>query len=446
MAEPPADALPAASGIRDDELPSLFDQLRAFPTVLLAVSGGADSLAALHLVARWCLLHHVTNTVMVATVDHGLRPSSAEEAAFVGQEAARLGLAHTTLRWGGDKPARGLMAGARAARYQLLCDHLGATAPAGPRAIVTGHHLDDQAETLLLRLAKASGLDGLSGMATQRLLDRARQIMLVRPLLAVPKARLEATVGALGRSWIDDETNREVRFARARLRSQVPALAAIGLTADALGLAAHRLRRARVALDQLTDTLERTAVTSHRGAYLTVDRAAWTTAPCELQIRLLARLLARMGGLSPPARLSEIETATGALTCPQAGHVTLGGCIVAGGGGRIAVFRETGRKGLAPVVLAPGQSAVFDGRFGVTLGQAATAPVVVRALTVAEFAALGTRKGWPSRAGITVPSFWRDGVFLAAPLLESGQDRGVCGHALCQVIALDRGALNDPVA
>ena len=186
----------AAEPLRDDELAALFSPLASFPVAILAVSGGADSVALMRLAARWQKRHAPHVILQVATVDHGLRANARKEADWVAQQAAALGFEHATLTWRGDKPATGIQDAARQARYRLLAEHARAAAASGPVAVVTAHTEDDQAETLLMRLARGSGLDGLTAMAEQRVIEA--DCVLLRPLLGVSGARLRATLEAEG--------------------------------------------------------------------------------------------------------------------------------------------------------------------------------------------------------------------------------------------------------
>src|SRR5205807_2476678 len=192
------------------------------------------------------------------TVDHGLRSDSAREARAVKQLARRLGIRHRTVRWIGRKPKTGLQEAARAVRYRLLAK---AARAAGAGHILTAHTLDDQAETVLLRMARGSGLTGLAAMARETPLsgqpdargaaprDGAGPLLLVRPLLDLPKARLIATLDAEGVAFCDDPSNRDPRFTRPRLRELMPVLAGEGLDAKRLAVLARRLRRAEAAIE-----------------------------------------------------------------------------------------------------------------------------------------------------------------------------------------------------
>ncbi len=193
-----------ADPVTDEEIERLLAPLTPFGLVVLAVSGGADSTALLHLAARWKKLSgDGTPQIAVATVDHGLRPELASEARWVAARAEALGFAHAVLVWPGEKPATAVQEAAREARYRLLAEHARALAGGRPAAVATAHTEDDQAETFLMRLARASGLDGLAAMPPRRPLARDGDVAIVRPVLAVSKARSDR-----------DARGRRVRMAR----------------------------------------------------------------------------------------------------------------------------------------------------------------------------------------------------------------------------------------
>src|SRR5262249_11464746 len=204
------------------------------------------------LMARWRSALKRGPKLIAVTVDHGLRPASAGEARAVKELARRLGVPHRTVRWEGKKPATGLQEAARAARYRLLA---AAAKAAKADTIVTAHTLDDQAETGLLRMSRGSGLGGRGAMAGASPLpaNGTQEIMLVRPLLELPKARLVATLVRAKIAFADDASNRDPRFTRARLREVMPALAREGLNARRLARLAGRLRRAETAIEMAGD-------------------------------------------------------------------------------------------------------------------------------------------------------------------------------------------------
>src|SRR4051794_31669525 len=222
------------SPISASEAKLLFADWQTAPALVLAVSGGPDSVAMMWLAARWRRAMRRGPVLVAVTVDHGLRPEAAREARDVKQFAKTLDLPHRTLRWRGMKPKSGVPAAARDARYRLLAK---AARAAGAAHVLTAHTQDDQAETLLMRMARGSGIVGLAAMARQSERDG---VVLARPLLTIPKARLLATLKKAKIEFADDPTNRDTNFTRPRLRALMPALAAEGFDARNLARLASR--------------------------------------------------------------------------------------------------------------------------------------------------------------------------------------------------------------
>lgn len=408
------------------EAAALFEPLLARP-LALAVSGGPDSMALLHLVAEWAACRGDVGEIVVMTIDHRLRPESAGEAAFVKAEAAKLGLPHVTLSWDGPKPETRIQERARAARYALIASHLATRSAGKPWTLAMAHHQDDQAETLAMRLARGSGVDGLAGMAPRTLLEivPGHPMALVRPLLGMPKERLVATLTARGASWCVDPSNEAPEFERVRVRQAMAQLAPLGLTSAALARSAARLARAKDALDRTTDRLAREIVDDHGGAYATCDLAALRGAPDEIAIRLLRRLIIAFGEHVAGPELAQIETlhdwlAEGAEGTTQ----SLGGALVEVGRGRsLSVFREPGRNDLPTIMIAPGATGVWDGRFRVEVSATRQQPITVGPLGAADWADL--KRAYPQlaaadlahRAAVTLPTLRQDGRLLAVPIL-----------------------------
>jgi len=239
----------------------------------VAVSGGPDSLALLSLACA-----AFGTQVVALTVDHGLRPAAAAEAAAVADHAAGLGVTHVILRWDGPKPTANLQAAARAARYRLLTAWCAAN---GVRWLATAHHRDDQAETLLLRLARGAAVGGLSGI--RRVRDLGHGVTLLRPLLDAAKADLAAVVAAAGWTAVDDPANRAVRFDRTHARA---------LLATRPWLDPARLAASADALAAAEAALAWTAERAWAGRVMVTERAVTVDAaglPDELTRRLLVR-------------------------------------------------------------------------------------------------------------------------------------------------------------
>ena len=284
----------------DEALDRLFAPVRDAPAILVAVSGGPDSVALLHLLARW----HTTGpgpALIAATVDHGLRPDAAAEAAMVARQAAELGIPHRTRTWTGPKPRSGLQEAARTQRYALLVEQ---ARREGATHLVTAHTLDDQAETILMRLARGSGLAGLAGMRPE--VDRGG-IRHVRPFLAIAKAPLVELCRREGWTFVEDPSNTDDRFARARWRKLLPALAAEGLTLERLAQFAARARRAEEALESKA----RAALAQARsaGAAAGVPAAFLRDEPFEIAVRALALVLLEGRDEIDHLRLERVETA-----------------------------------------------------------------------------------------------------------------------------------------
>ena len=400
--------------IATPEAEDLLTLLGRFSHLALAVSGGPDSLALMQLAARWRKARGGSPDLTVLTVDHGLRSDSRAEAELVGGMASELDLPHAILTWvREDKDATGLQERARNARYDLMAAYCHANAIP---ALVTAHTLDDQAETFLMRLKRGSGLDGLAAIAEQ---GEWSGIVIVRPLLDVPKARLVATLEAEGIPFISDPSNRDPRFERARMREGGDVLAELGLTAEAIALSARRLRRARAALDATArDFLSRHSET-HEAGYAVVQRAALSAAPAEIALRALSQLIATVGGGEMPVQLGKLEALYAALQAhPDKAH-TLGRCRVERAGSGLGIFREVRGTGLPVAQLHPGERTLWDDRFRVELGGAESEPVVVRALGEEGFRVMLERKALPYTlprlAGRTLPGCWRGEVLVGLP-------------------------------
>jgi tRNA(Ile)-lysidine synthase len=295
------------SAISAADAKRLFAEWKAVPALVLAVSGGPDSVALMWLAARWRRSLARGPRLLAVTVDHGLRAESAREANEVKRLARSLDLPHRTLRWTGAKPKTGLPAAARKVRYRLLAkaaQHHGAT------HILTAHTRDDQAETLLMRLLRGSGIAGLAAMARQSERDG---VLLARPLLDVSKSQLIATLKQAKIGFADDPSNRDVNFTRPRLRALLPLLAAEGGDARNLARLASRLHRANAAVEVLVDGAERyLALKGSEALHPGFDAKVFAAMPEEIRLRLLLRAINRLGH-EGPAELGKIEALLSAI-------------------------------------------------------------------------------------------------------------------------------------
>jgi tRNA(Ile)-lysidine synthase len=323
---------------------ALFAPLASEGSLLLAVSGGPDSVALMLLAAQWSL--RTKRDIATATIDHGLRPESHNEALLVGQWARAQGFSHHLLTWRGVKPSTRIQERARKARYQLLaqCAH-----DVGATAIVTAHHADDQAETILFRLTRGSGVAGLAGMAAVSSLDDLR---LRRPLLSMRKQQLEAVCVKAGHDFLRDPSNENPDFARTRLRLLKSSLAQQGLDCAALLRLGARAAQAEEALAWSAARI--LASSPHaRGDNDNVSRfdaLMLQTLPKELLQRVVATQIARFGARQPP-RLERLESAAQrlaeALAAQSSLRLTLGGALITLDKAELTIEREPPRRALS---------------------------------------------------------------------------------------------------
>ena len=405
--------------VADAEVPRLFASFLPFDHVFLAVSGGPDSMALMHLAKRWlegvspaCSLH-------VLTVDHGLRPEARHEATWVEAAARELGFAAHQLTIDEIAPTSGLQAWARARRYEALLSR--ARKESGRVAIATGHHQDDLAETVLMRLARGSGVDGLAAM---RASGRVGSIHLLRPLLELTKGRLLATLRATNTSWLEDPSNDRPEFERVRLRRARPARDELGLTDRALALTAKRAARASAALEAGTDeflkSLYRSTALQRFGAVRWPGSGHLAD---EIAIRALSKLIRMLSGTGETVRLAKLEQLWETLNDPAFGGCTMGGCrFDPTQDGSFWVYREFGRTAPEALRIQPGDHAIWDGRFEVSSSTAISKGLTIRQLMDLDLSEAGFMKPvsceLPRSALKTTPAIDDAKGLLAVPALD----------------------------
>jgi tRNA(Ile)-lysidine synthase len=320
----------------------------AAPLLAVGWSGGGDSTALLSLADRWA--RDRGGRVVALHVDHGLRAESADQAQALATRAAALGIAFEALAWVGAKPAHGVPQAARRARRDLL---VAACRRQGLIHLLLAHHADDQRETVAMRAARKSGPLGLAGMSA---IVADRGVRILRPLLGVEHADLLALCRDRGLDWLEDPTNRDPRFARARLRLGLDG--ALPALADAASLARMQHERALA-------RLAAQAVAIAPGGFALLDRAMLSTADTALAQRVLARAVLCIGGddYAPAPAALAAAWAELAGAAPGRGGRTLGHCrLRIEPDGRLLVAREP--RACAPSLpLEPGQTVFWDERF-----------------------------------------------------------------------------------
>jgi len=380
------------------------------PTVAVAVSGGADSMALAVLADRW--VRKRRGKVTVLTVDHGLRTGSRAEAKLAQKRLSDRGIDCQLLIWRGDKPKSGIQAAAREARYRLMANWC-------RRKVVlhllVAHHREDQAETLLHRLARTSGVDGLAGMAA---IHELPDIRLLRPCLSIPRDHLRAVLLKYKIDWSEDPSNENTMYERVRLRALLPILAAEGVDAPALSGTARRMASVRASLEAATAIFLGTHASIFPEGYARFDQYAFLDADPEIGRRVLVALLTTIGGNTYPPRQAKLEAlyeniCQDRVNGLRPGARTLGGCRVVPIGTDYLICREEGR--CAVMTAAGGTGVLWDNRFFIRLpsdGYKTANTYTIRSLGKA---------GWAEiRQQITDPiaDFLPNTVSLALPTMQ----------------------------
>lgn len=339
-------------------LNALFAAVAGEPAIALAVSGGADSLALMVLAHNWAASLSDAPRLIVYSVDHGLRPEAKNEVAMVLDAAKALGLAARGLAWTGAKPATGVQEAARIARYRLMG---AAMAEDGASVLLTAHHLQDQAETVLMRMAHGSGIEGLKGMSDMAEIEGVR---VHRPLLDIDPAALRAVVDGAGLTPAEDPSNKDPHYERVRWRQAMPQLALLGLDAGALALFADRMAEVDAAIAQMADGCFTEIVRLDGFGAARIELAPFIGLSPAISTRLLGRVLNIVGGRQKPRALGQVERLR--QTIAESGltkTTTVLGCVIRIKDGAIAVAREPGRALPPDALLAPHGELVWDERF-----------------------------------------------------------------------------------
>lgn len=324
------------------------------PEIAVACSGGPDSMALTVLADRWA--RDCGGKVTALIVDHGLRADAAAEARRVKGWLKGAGIVSVILRREGERPSSDIQAAARRARYELLN---GWCRRNGVLHLLLGHHLQDQAETLLLRLARGSGVDGLSAMAPVR---EAPETRLLRPLLEIPREWLVACLEEAQRPFVRDPSNEDRSFARVRMRDLMPRLDEEGMTPQRLADTARRMARASAALEAAADDMLAAAAAIYPEGYAMVRRGAFRYAAEETALRTLARLLCCVGGNEYGPRLERLEGLYRWLLggVETGSGRTLAGCRIMRRRDGILICREAAAM---QGVIDAGDDTVWDNRF-----------------------------------------------------------------------------------
>jgi tRNA(Ile)-lysidine synthase len=367
----------------------------------VAISGGGDSTALLHILAQCFEPGKVR--LFAATVDHGLRPEAAEEARQAGVLCKSLGVPHEILKWESWDKTGNLQDQARRARYRLLGEW--ATSHTLDEVAI-GHTLDDQAETVVMRMVRSAGVTGLSAMPVRR---KAHGTTISRPLLGVTRAQLRDYLRRNAIIWSEDPSNNDLRYDRIKVRRALEVLEPLGLTAQVLSDVAHNMRQAHEALNQ-HGFLAAHEIVTIVGGDVVMDLPKFRSLPDETARRLFQHALLWISGAQyAPRRAPLIEALNAAR---QGNPATLSGCRVLVTGARIWICREFNavRRIHSPC------DQLWDGRWRLLGGDASGCeirPLGQHGLTQCPN---WRETGSPGAALTATPAVWRDDNLVAAPL------------------------------
>lgn len=305
--------------------------------IAVAVSGGGDSMALAILLANWVKDKDIT--LHAITVDHDLRPESATEAKTVAKILKPLGITHKILKWDGVKPKTKIQEAARDARYALLSDYcLKKKIP----YLCVAHHGQDQMETILFRMAKGTGLDGLAGMRPVNILDNG--LTLLRPLLPVSHQDLLETLKSQKIDWIEDPSNVNDKYARVRIRNVINALENEGLSPERISSLSHRVTNSIELIDHLIEKEYKLLLDFKDTERIEIDYLSFFTLPFEGKTRILKMLILEFQSHKKyAARLEDIERLAHKMTANFKGG-TLGGCQFSKKKDRLHITREKTKR------------------------------------------------------------------------------------------------------
>ncbi len=376
---------------------ALFAGLEPQGIVLVAVSGGSDSMALLLLANVWA--HQRDFSLHAVTIDHGLRPEAAAEAAFVAAVCEGLGIDHTTLAWEGLKPPTGISEAARNARYALIEDF---ALEIGGDLVLTGHTSDDQAETVLMRARRVGpkGIGsrslgrGLSGMARVSVLPGGT--MLARPLLTQSRAQLRTYLASFPQSHVEDPSNDDPTYERVRVRRE---LAGDPQLSQQLNSFSGAMKRWRAVLAKDTANLLAHLATIKPGPVFRFDLDIALAAPLQVLVHAMQVLLAVGGGSEQLASRQQVEAMIAGFAGGDTQRLNLAGVIVEREGTGLRLYREA--RGIESSFIEAGETLLWDGRLEIangSRGRIHVAPVTRSGLAAIETARKASLPGRPRAA------------------------------------------------
>ena len=288
--------------------------------VAVGVSGGVDSLALCLLAQTWGQQNGIKITAL--TVDHGLRKESAREAAQVKSWLTRRGIPHVTLMLNEPFPRYGIQAFARKWRFQLLGDWCRINLA---DVVMLAHTIEDQMETICMRILADSGPEGLSGIRRNTVVGGLR---ILRPLLKISKGRLVATCRALNQDWVVDPSNQDTTYSRVKIRQLMPYIEKTGLESNKMIRLASAMEKLRNAFDNFSVSFIKNNGGILKTGIAWINLSSFEELPNKFKELLLLRLLVIIGGASWPSSKKKINRLIDSLKQEKVTRITLGGCVI----------------------------------------------------------------------------------------------------------------------
>ncbi|MEK6747550.1 MAG: tRNA lysidine(34) synthetase TilS [Pseudomonadota bacterium] len=386
------------------------------PVVAVAVSGGADSMALLLLANDWAKAKN--GKVVALTVNHNLRSEAAAEALQVRKWCEYLGIDQYTLCWQPPSPIHtSIQENARNARYELMLEWCREN---NILHLLTAHHLDDHVETMFFRLARGSGLDGLSAISAQRIVEGVR---LLRPLLKIPKARLITTLKKRNQEWLEDPSNHNSSYARVHIRQQ---LAQIDNNIDIKKrsvIIAEQFGKFRNILENKLVSQITNCVSVFSKGYATINIQEFNNLDGEISLKALASLIRTLSGSDHPPRTSQLQSLKQLIKNNELNSkYSIGGLLFeAVKGNIILVYREYNAIS-PPIVVEPDMSVLWDKRFVIKISSD-TKNTHIRVQALGSRGLVEVRKNAkhllknmpPDRIIRTFPSLWSLEELLCVP-------------------------------
>jgi tRNA(Ile)-lysidine synthase len=372
-----------------------FSSLEGFERVALAVSGGSDSTAMMHMVQQWDARRNFQTALTVLSVDHGLRAEAGKECAQVAACCKALGLPHVTLTWSGEKPVSGLQAKARQVRYDLMTEWcLAHEVP----VLLTAHTVDDQAETVVMRRTRTSSLKSLAGIWPSRDWNGVR---IMRPLLSARREELREFLLTQNLEWIDDPSNLDQRYERVRVRAQ------LDQDSSAANSAAEAQQQFGIVRDKAWHWIKAHVKISDLGLVF-FSRVALASVKANVADEILAGLL-QISGVAHLPELKQRQSLLSWLQDEAGTRHTLGGVVFAKRKHQILVAREPGRISAIAVTIPTSGEVIWDGRFLVK------GPVGSTIAAAVKFREISRRRDVPAFVDGGLPVICLGKAILAAP-------------------------------